>query len=105
MKRLGLKLDMWVPYLLTKRNLCLRVDVCDLLLERQFLKHIINEDKKWVVYDNTKRRRKCSKKDEPERLRKPILKKMMLSVWRDFKGIVFLELLPDDATINSEVYC
>ncbi|GFX07539.1 histone-lysine N-methyltransferase SETMAR [Trichonephila clavipes] len=29
----------------------------------------------------------------------------MLSVWWDFKGIVFLELLPDNTTINSEVYC
>ncbi|GFT91492.1 histone-lysine N-methyltransferase SETMAR [Trichonephila clavipes] len=38
---------------------------------------------------------------------KPIFtkKKVMLSVWWDFKGIVFLELLPDNTTINSEVYC
>ena len=32
-------------------------------------------------------------------------KKVMLSVWWDFKGIVFFELLPDNTTINSEVYC
>ena len=32
-------------------------------------------------------------------------KKIMLSVWWDFKGIVFFELLPDNTTINSEVYC
>ena len=29
----------------------------------------------------------------------------MLSVWWDFKGIVFYELLPDKTTINSDVYC
>ncbi|GFX47013.1 mariner Mos1 transposase [Trichonephila clavipes] len=29
----------------------------------------------------------------------------MLSVWWDFKGIVFFKLLPDNTTINSEVYC
>ena len=29
----------------------------------------------------------------------------MLSVWWDFKGIVFFELLLDNTTINSEVYC
>ena len=26
-------------------------------------------------------------------------------VWWDFKGIVLFELLPDNTTINSEVYC
>jgi histone-lysine N-methyltransferase SETMAR len=29
----------------------------------------------------------------------------MPSVWWDFKGIVFFEILPDNSTINSEVYC
>ena len=29
----------------------------------------------------------------------------MLSVWWDFKGIVYFELLPDSTMINSEVYC
>ena len=29
----------------------------------------------------------------------------MLSVWWDFNGIVYFELLPSDQTINSNVYC
>ena len=29
----------------------------------------------------------------------------MLSVWWDFKGIVYFELLPRNQTINSNVYC
>ena len=32
-------------------------------------------------------------------------KKVMLSVWWDFKGIVYFELLPRNQTINSNVYC
>ena len=32
-------------------------------------------------------------------------KKVMLSVWWDFKGIVYSELLPRNQTINSNVYC
>ena len=29
----------------------------------------------------------------------------MLSVWWDWKGVVFFELLPRNQTINSDVYC
>lgn len=71
LKRLGLisKLNIWVRHVLTERNLCRRVDACDLLLERQendpFLKRIITGDEKWVVYNNVKRKRSWSKKDEP----------------------------------------
>ena len=32
-------------------------------------------------------------------------KKVMLSLWWDFKGIVYLKLLPRNQTINSNVYC
>ncbi|XP_046814166.1 histone-lysine N-methyltransferase SETMAR-like [Vespa crabro] len=47
---LNSKLDIWVPHLLTERNLCRRVEVCDLLLKRYendpFLKRIIIVDEK-----------------------------------------------------------
>ena len=29
----------------------------------------------------------------------------MLSVWLDWKGVIFFELLPRNQTINSDVYC
>ncbi|XP_039762017.1 histone-lysine N-methyltransferase SETMAR-like [Pararge aegeria] len=63
------KLDVWVPHVLTERNLCRRVDACDSLLKRlendPFLKRIITGDEKWVVYNNVKRKRSWSRKDEP----------------------------------------
>ncbi|GFW85519.1 histone-lysine N-methyltransferase SETMAR [Trichonephila clavipes] len=52
LKGLGLssKLDVWVPHVLTERNLCLCIDVCDSLLKRHendpFLKRIITGDEK-----------------------------------------------------------
>ncbi|GFT78658.1 mariner transposase [Trichonephila clavipes] len=52
LKGLGLssKLDLWVPHVLTERNLCRRIDVCDSLHKRHendpFLKRIITGDKK-----------------------------------------------------------
>ncbi|GFW37564.1 HTH_Tnp_Tc3_2 domain-containing protein [Trichonephila clavipes] len=43
-------LDVWVPHVLTERNLCRRIDVCDSLLKRHendsFLKRIITGDEK-----------------------------------------------------------
>ena len=60
---------MWVLHILTERNLCYRIDVCDSLLKRHendsFLKRIITGDGKWVVCNNVKRKRSWSKKDEP----------------------------------------
>lgn len=29
----------------------------------------------------------------------------MLSIWWDYKGVVYFELLPNNLTINSDVYC
>ncbi|GFT37025.1 histone-lysine N-methyltransferase SETMAR [Trichonephila clavipes] len=52
LKGLGLssKLDVWVPHILTERNLCRRIDVCNSLLKRHendpFLKRIITGDEK-----------------------------------------------------------
>ncbi|GFV67472.1 histone-lysine N-methyltransferase SETMAR [Trichonephila clavipes] len=51
-KGLGLssKLDVWVPHVLTERNLCRRIDVCDSFLKRHendsFLKRIVTGDEK-----------------------------------------------------------
>ncbi|XP_025264307.1 histone-lysine N-methyltransferase SETMAR-like [Camponotus floridanus] len=113
LKRLGLisKLDIWVPHVHTERNLCRRVDVCDLVLKRQennpFLERIITGDEKWVVYNNVKRKRSWTKKDEPAQSTSKAdihKKKVMLSISWDFKGIVFLSFYRT-TTINSEVYC
>lgn len=108
---LSSKLDVWVPHVLTERNLCRRTDVCDSLLKRHendlSLKRIVTGDEKCVVYNNVKRKRSWSKKDEPaQTIFKADIhqKKVMPSVWCDFKGF-FFELLPDNTTIHSEVYC
>ncbi|GFT93178.1 cubilin [Trichonephila clavipes] len=63
------KLDIWIPHVLTERNLCRRFDACDSLLKRHenypFLKRIITGDNKWVLYNNFNLKRSWSKKDEP----------------------------------------
>ncbi|GFX83066.1 histone-lysine N-methyltransferase SETMAR [Trichonephila clavipes] len=90
LKGLGLssKLDVWVSHVLTERNLCRRFDVCDSFLKRQendpFLKRIITGDEKGNG---------AKKMNRLKPFPKPIFTKIkgMLSVWWDFKGIVFLD--------------
>lgn len=104
--------DVWVPHNLTEKNLIDRISICDLLYKRNenvpFLKQIVTGDEKWVIYNNVERKRSWGKRDDPP-LTTPKAglhpKKVMLSVWWDFKGILYYELLPNNQTINSEKYC
>ena len=114
LKQLGYvnELDIWVPHKLNEIQLTKRISICDLLLKRNetdpLLKRIITGDEKWIVYDNVVRKRSWSKRDEPAQstLKADIHeRKVMLSFWWDFKGIVYFELVPRKQTINSDVYC
>ena len=89
-----------------------RVSSCESLLKRNeiepFLKRIITGDEKWTTYDNNVRKRSGSKPGEASQtVTKPGLspRKVMLSVWWDWKGIVHHELLKTGQTINSIIYC
>jgi len=68
------------------------------------------EDKKWVVYDNVAHKRSGGSSSEPsQKNSKEGLhpKKIMLSVWWNYKDIkvLYYELLPSGRTIDSNVYC
>ena len=71
MKHLGFisKLDIWVAHVLTERNLLRSINDCNTHIRRQrndqFLKYIVTGDENWVVYNNVKRKRSWSRKDEP----------------------------------------
>lgn len=105
-------LDVWVPHELSQKNLIDRITISETLLKRNdmdpFLKQIITGDEKWIRYDNIQRKRSWSKAGNlPQTTSKPGLtkNKVMLSVWWDYKGIVYYELLNNGQTINSELYC
>ena len=113
LKQLGYvnKLDFWIPHQLNEMQLTKRISICDSLLKRNetdpFLKQILTSDEKWVAYDNIVWKRSWSKLDEPTQSTSKAdihQKKVILSVWWDFKGIVYFELLPRNQTINSNVY-
>lgn len=114
LRRLGFtsKLDIWVPHELKEVQLINRMNMCDTNLKRNeaepFLKRIITGDEKWIVYKNVKRKRSwCDLNEPPKTIAKADIhqKKVMLSIWWDYKGVIFFELLPRNQSINSEVYC
>ncbi|GBP84880.1 Histone-lysine N-methyltransferase SETMAR [Eumeta japonica] len=104
------KVDTWVPYELTERNLMNNVLICDSPLKRNeaepFWKRIISDDEKWIAYDKNVRKRRFPKgKQAPQTIAKPGLtrNKYILCVWWDWKGIIHYELLPPGKTIDSDL--
>ena len=72
------------------------------------LERVITGDEKWITYDNNMRKRSWSKPEEASQtVAKPALmtRKVMLSVWWNWKGIVHHELLEPSKTINSTLHC
>ena len=61
-----------------------------------------------MLYNNIKRKRSWGYPSEPPKaVPKAGLhpKKVLLSIWWDWQGILYFELLPSNPTINSDVYC
>lgn len=106
------RLNVWVPHELTEANLATRISICDSLRKRQendpFLKRMVTRDEKWIVYDNVVCKRSWKHSSEPPQATSKAglhPKKIMLSVWWDYKGVIYYELLPSGKTIDSTVYC
>lgn len=65
-------------------------------------------DEKWVLYFNQTRQGQWimrGETPEPDPKPNPHEKKVLLSVFWDYKGILSLELLQPNTTINAEYYC
>lgn len=106
------KLDIWIPHQLSKNHLMQRFNICDMLLKRNmtdpFLKRLITGDEKWITYNNVIRKRSWSKRGESSQTTPKAethQKKVMLSIWWDYKRVLYFELLPRNTTIISDVYC
>ena len=104
--------DVWVPRKLSKKNLLDCISACDYLLKRNenvpFLKQIVMDDEKWILYNNVEQKRLWGKRNEtPPNTPKAGLdpKKVMLCIWWDWKGVFYYELLPENQMINSNKFC
>ena len=104
--------DVWVPHKLRIKNLLDRISTCDSLLKHNekvpFLKQIVVGDEKWILCNNVQWKRSWGKRNEPPPTTPKAglhPKKVMLSIWWDWKGVLYYELLPENHTINSNKYC
>ena len=82
-----------------------------MLLERHkkksFLHRIVTGDKIWIHYENSKGKKSYVKPGQPAKsTAKPNINgaKVMLSIWRDQKGVLYYELLKPGETISGERY-
>lgn len=106
------QLGRWIPHRLTEDQLENRVTICNSLLSRkrnfEWLRELVTGDEKWVLYFNQTRQGQWimrGETPEPDPKPNPHEKKVLLSVFWDYKGILSLELLQPNTTINAEYYC
>ena len=74
----------------------------------KFLQRTVTDDEKWLLYvDYSCKRQWINPKDLPESgLKKDLRRtKVMLSIWWDFRGIVYWELLSRNTKVDAEFYC
>jgi len=97
---------------LTQELLRRRIDICEKLLrypkDERFLRQIVACDEKWLYYRYPDTSNQwIDKGSQAEAVVKhgKFEKKSLLCVWWNYEGVVHFELLPDDQTIHSEVYC
>ncbi|GFY19936.1 mariner Mos1 transposase [Trichonephila clavipes] len=90
-----------------------RISICEALAKRNEIdpcfKRMVTGNDKWVTYDNIVRKRswsKCGEATETMDKHRLTAMKILLCIWRDWKGIIYYELLPYGQTLNSsDIYC
>ena len=101
-----------VPYDLSPRHLQERIDTCRNLTSFrrtfQWLHNLVTSDEKWVLYANNIHRRQWLSPGQagvPTPRTGLLVKKAMLCVWWNIRGIVHWEILPRNTTITAAIYC
>lgn len=93
-----------------REHLLNRISACDLRLQRNekdpFFKKLVTGDETWILYENITRKRSWSRDKKSLTVARSGLhpKKVLVSIWWDWKSVIYYELLPQ-GEINSVKYC
>ncbi|XP_018564185.1 histone-lysine N-methyltransferase SETMAR-like [Anoplophora glabripennis] len=107
----------WVPKILTEQHKTKRMGSALQSLTRydeggeEFLTQIVTGDETWVSYDTPESKRQSMEwrhtsspaKVKPKQILTP--RKMMCTVFWDWKGILLIDFLPRGQTIKADAYC
>jgi len=101
----------WVPYKLKPNDVERRLCTCEQLLQRHkrkgFLHRIVTGDKKWIHYNNHRRKRSWGYPGHASTsTAKPNIRssKLKLCIWWDLLSIIYYELLKPNETITGDLY-
>lgn len=105
----------WIPHKLTEENKRQRLEACNKLLAKyannNFLQQCITMDESWIYWDNdgafgNRGWRGAGDQPEPSVKRSMMTKrKHMVSIFWDSKGLLLMDVLPANTSINSNRYC
>ena len=90
-----------------ERRFCMSEMLLEPHKKKSFLHQIVTGDKKWILYDNPKRKKSYVKPGQPAKsTAKPNIHgaKVMLCIWWDQKGVLYYELPKPSETTNGERY-
>lgn len=100
------------PHELTVSQAETRIDVCRKLLERgpddRFFKQIVTSDEKWIFLVNPNRKTQRVPRDKPAQptcKHDPFGRKVMISVWWNFEGILHFEFIQAGRSVDAKLYC
>jgi histone-lysine N-methyltransferase SETMAR len=104
----------WIPHWLSEEQMANRERICNQLLAKfaadDFLSQLITMDEMWVYWDHNVRRqhrgwRGVNETPNVEVRTGMTVRKHMVSVFWDVKGVIMMEVLPRGQTITADVYC
>ena len=72
-----------------------------------FLKEIVVGDEKWMLNSNVEWKRSLGKQNEPPPAtpKAGLHPEKVICLWRDWKGVLYYELLSENQAINSNKCC
>lgn len=108
------RVNAWLPHNLTNENKAARERICGDLLnmfeENNFLPRLITVDETWIYWDTKKSYHNRSWYGTGDSIpgcvsQQLTSRKHLLSVFWDSKGVISMQVLPRNQTLNSNVYC